>query len=536
LFGCSCQVFHKTVDKLWMNLWVQREVATTKFYVTVGKILHARAAFLPAAYHGKKPGGQAMVFYFVQRGDTLYTIAKRYQTTVHAIVVANRLEDPNAICPGQALIIPRPGEVPVPPPGGIVHLVRAGETVFHLAAKFGTPAHDILRANQIAHPEFILPGQQLVIPERMEAGDDWPMMGRTPGRAAAGPVSLSGPPTESWHYAPRKSLGVRPSAPVIRYDRVYVGLGDGQFYSLCRNTGRVKWHIPAAPTELLGALGDYALATPAIFDGLAYLCGPDGTVQAVDAYTGQHIWKTATGGLITSSPAVFGGVVYLGSWDGHLYAMEAKTGAVAWKRHLGAAIPLPVAIGDDHVYAVTADGALWAIDSETGETIWKVTDAVAAGIPPVFAEVVLLAGGRAYDPRNGQVVWEVDAGGTLPVARLDHVVYPGGMVDLFTGTLSTAPVAGARAEGSGVTTVVPPAPVPLQAHVVSGPLLIGVGLGQDAHLYAWEAATGQPIWEMALPVPATGPPAVAPAQVVVPLADGSVQTCRFDPEPPPETE
>ena len=49
-----------------------------------------------------------MVFYFVQRGETLFAIAKRYQTTVHAIVAANRLEDPNAICPGQALIILRP--------------------------------------------------------------------------------------------------------------------------------------------------------------------------------------------------------------------------------------------------------------------------------------------------------------------------------------------------------------------------------------------------------------------------------------------
>jgi outer membrane protein assembly factor BamB len=490
-----------------------------------------------------------MVFYFVQRGDTLYTIAKRYQTTVHAIVVANRLEDPNGICPGQALIIPRPGEVPVPPPGGIVHLVRAGETVFHLAAKFGTAAHDILRANQIAHPEFILPGQQLVIPERMEAGDDWPMMGRTPGRAAAGPVRLEGTPEEGWRYLPRKPQSVRPSAPVIRYDRVYAGLGDGQFYSVCRNTGRVKWRVPAAPPETLAALGDYPLAAPAIFDGLAYLCGPDGAVHAVDAYSGEHIWKTMTGGLITSSPAVSGGVVYLGSWDEHLYAMEAKTGAVAWKRHLGAAMPLPAALGDDHVYAAAADGTLWALDAETGEVVWKVTEAVPDGVPPIFAEVVVLAGGRAYDPRNGQIIWEVEAGGDQPVARLDHVIYPGGTVDLFTGALTAAPVAGVRAledtaaEASGAenataedavagTTVVPPAAVPVRAHVVSGSLVLGVG--EDARLYAWDGAGGEPVWDMALPATAAGPPAVAPGQLVISLADGSLQTYRFGSEPTAE--
>lgn len=95
-----------------------------------------------------------MVFYFVQRGETLYHIAQRYQTTVHAIVAANRLEDPNAICPGQALMIPKPGEVPSPPPGGIVHLVRPGETIFHLARKFGSTVPEIMRANQVAHPDF----------------------------------------------------------------------------------------------------------------------------------------------------------------------------------------------------------------------------------------------------------------------------------------------------------------------------------------------------------------------------------------------
>lgn len=450
-----------------------------------------------------------MIFYFVQRGETLYTIAKRYQTTVHAIVVANRLEDPNAICPGQALIIPRPGEVPQPPPGGIVHLVRPGETVFRLAAKFGTPAHDILRANQIAHPEFILPGQQLVIPERMEAGDDWPMAGRTPGRAGAGPVALQGTPVAGWRQAPSKDLGIQPSAPVIRYGRVYVGLGDGHFYSLCRKTGRVKWRLPAVPDEAPPAPGDSRLAAPAVFDGLAYLCGPDGTVFAVDAYSGKPIWRTMTGSPITSSPAVCRGVVYLGCWDGYTYAMEAKTGAVAWRRQLGASVRHPVALGDDHVYVVADDGTLWALEAETGEVAWK---AEAPGAPaPVFAEVLVLVGGQAHDPRDGQVLWAVDAGGAAPVARLDQVIYPGGAVDLFTGSMQAAPV-----------TVVPPPAVPLVAHVASGHLLVGIG--EDQQLHAWDAADGQPAWAVALPAPGCGAPAIAPELVVVSLEDGSVQT------------
>ncbi len=469
-----------------------------------------------------------MVFYFVQRGETLYAIAKRYQTTVHAIVAANRLEDPNSICPGQALIIPRPGEVPSPPPGGIVHLVRSGETVFHLAAKFGTSAHEILRTNQIAHPEFILAGQQVVIPEPIEAGDDWPMYGRTSGRGGASPVILDGVPLPGWSHTPRKKGVARPSAPVVRYERVFAGLGDGHFYSLDRTSGRAKWRIPAASPASLADVREHALATPAVFEGLVYLCGPDGVVHAVDAYTGQVIWSVTAGGPITSSPAVSGGVVYFGCWDEHLYALEAKTGAVAWKRHLGGSILLPVAVGDERVFAVTANGTLWAVDAQTGESCWMAAvDCVQA---PVFAEVVLMSGHQAFDPRNGQLLWEVEAAGTSPVARVDQIIYPGGAVDLFAGVLRWArhgKSAGQTEFAEGIT-VVPPPEIPMIRHVATATLVLGIG--SDRRLHAWDINDGHTVWTTDLEVPSTQPPAVAPRQIIIAADDGSLCTFRMKPD------
>jgi spore coat assembly protein SafA len=44
--------------------------------------------------------------YIVQRGDTLWKIAKRYNTTIDAIVRANNIKNPDLIVPGQKLIIP----------------------------------------------------------------------------------------------------------------------------------------------------------------------------------------------------------------------------------------------------------------------------------------------------------------------------------------------------------------------------------------------------------------------------------------------
>lgn len=449
-----------------------------------------------------------MVFYFVQRGESLFAIAKRYQTTVHAIVAANRLEDPNAICPGQALIIPRPGEVPSPPPGGIVHLVRPGETLFHLAAKFGAPVYEILRANQIAHPEFILPGQQLVIPERAEPGDDWPMLGRTPSRSAATAVALQGHPTEAWSHLPRHHVGLYPSAPVVRYDRLFVGLGDGQFYSLDRHTGSLKWRLPACKDEVAEALVGLALPTPVVYDGLAYLCGPDGTVRAVDAYAGRQVWQLSLGGPITGAPAAAEGILFVGSWDRQIYAIEGKTGSIAWKTPVDGRVIHPVALGDDHLFAVTDEGKLWALETMTGKPCWHVE----AGVehPPVFAELLVILGGEAFDPGTGQRVWQTQAV-ISPAVRVDQVIYPGRMVDLFTGDK--------RAGGELPADLI-------RSHLLAGDLQLLAT--DDQRLLAWELEAGERRWAIELEAPVVGLPAVAPGAIFLALADGSVVAYRMD--------
>lgn len=49
----------------------------------------------------------SMTIYIVQKGDTLWNIAKRYNVTVDSIVKANNIANPDSIMPGQQLVIPR---------------------------------------------------------------------------------------------------------------------------------------------------------------------------------------------------------------------------------------------------------------------------------------------------------------------------------------------------------------------------------------------------------------------------------------------
>lgn len=91
--------------------------------------------------------------YRVVRGDTLFFIARRFGTTVEAIVEANQIEDPHVIMPGQRLIIPV-----------LVYRVIAGDSVFLIASRFSIPTHGIIQANRLTPPFTIFPGQLLALP------------------------------------------------------------------------------------------------------------------------------------------------------------------------------------------------------------------------------------------------------------------------------------------------------------------------------------------------------------------------------------
>jgi len=57
----------------------------------------------PAAAPAPAPAHQV---YVVKKGDSVYKIAKRFGTTMQAIILANNLRNPNLIYPGQILLIP----------------------------------------------------------------------------------------------------------------------------------------------------------------------------------------------------------------------------------------------------------------------------------------------------------------------------------------------------------------------------------------------------------------------------------------------
>lgn len=103
--------------------------------------------------------------YTVRSGDTLSAIAARYGTTYQNLAAINGIADPNKIYPGQVLRLSGATPAPAPAPaGGQVYVVKSGDTLSGIGAKFGVDYKTIAAVNGIANPNVIYPGQKLSIP------------------------------------------------------------------------------------------------------------------------------------------------------------------------------------------------------------------------------------------------------------------------------------------------------------------------------------------------------------------------------------
>ena len=117
----------------------------------------------PAPTTAPATGGETT--YTVQRGDTLYSIARRYGTTVEAIASANGITNPNLIRVGQKLTIPTSGSpVPPPPSGGTTYVVQPGDNLFRIALRYNMSYLYLASYNGISDPSRIYVGQVLRIP------------------------------------------------------------------------------------------------------------------------------------------------------------------------------------------------------------------------------------------------------------------------------------------------------------------------------------------------------------------------------------
>ena len=99
--------------------------------------------------------GQSQV-YTVKRGDTLSEIAMKYGTTVQAIAQDNNISNVNLIYPGQRLVIRDTCRYDC---GHRIYTVKPGDSLWTIARRYNTTIANIVRLNRIQNPRLIYPGQ-----------------------------------------------------------------------------------------------------------------------------------------------------------------------------------------------------------------------------------------------------------------------------------------------------------------------------------------------------------------------------------------
>ena len=104
-------------------------------------------------------------------GETLYSIARTYGITPQALASANKIDVNSWVYAGQRLTIPSGGdsaEADSATPGGY-YTVRAGDTLFSIATRFGTTVGALSAANNLPANGVLYVGWTLKVPSAVPA-------------------------------------------------------------------------------------------------------------------------------------------------------------------------------------------------------------------------------------------------------------------------------------------------------------------------------------------------------------------------------
>lgn len=159
-------------------------------------------------------------------------------------------------------------------------------------------------------------------------------------------------------------------------------------------------------------------APPVIADGVLYFLDADHRVHAISATDGDRRWserlrttegrdRVARGGGV----AVNGGRVFVTTGFGFVVALDAATGDEIWRAQADAPFQSAPTVANGRVYAVTNDSELIAMDAGTGDIVWNY-QAIAEPARILSAPSVAIEGDSVVAPfASGEVVALLAANG-----------------------------------------------------------------------------------------------------------------------------
>jgi outer membrane protein assembly factor BamB len=236
---------------------------------------------------------------------------------------------------------------------------------------------------------------------------------------------------EEWRLDTRNPVY---ASPTIVNDAAYVGSGT-HLMSVAWGSGVVNWDVD---------LGGTIRSSATVFDPGIVVVGTDsGEVIALEAFTGNELWRTETGGSIWASPAYANGLIVVGSNDQSLYALDAVTGEVRWTFEAAGFVASSAALHEGQVFVADGVGKVYALDGTDGSLIWQAETGGPVYAATTYCDGVVYIASEgsgsvfAFDAATGDELWRFKTGyagdnrsssavlidGVLYIGSNDHRVY-----------------------------------------------------------------------------------------------------------------
>ena len=326
--------------------------------------------------------------------------------------------------------------------------------------------------------------------------------------SGVGTGDISDSPKFLWNYTINEPIVSMGYSPTIANGMIYEFFGNGNktsLHALNLTTGAKIWNY---------SLGNPGSWSPAIANGILYTGCYDHYLYAIDANSGELIWKydiipSTNNTIVCSSPTVSDEVVYFGYGlsgmsTNALVAVNATTGSKIWNYSITKSILSVPAVVDGVAYVGvnnmgggSADVGVLAVNATTGTLLWTFYElnlsitsspAVINGLLYIGSSTTSSITSKLYalNAHTGQLVWSQDIPSQTnsSPAVANNMVYIGSTNGtIYAFNAQTGAQVWSYKTGNGISS---------SPAISDGTVVIGSG---DGNLYAFDAVTGNNTWK-----------------------------------------
>lgn len=244
-----------------------------------------------------------------------------------------------------------------------------------------------------------------------------------------------------------------------------------------------------------------ASVAPFAVEGRVYVASSAGTVAALDAATGQDVWRINLGTSIAAGVGSDGETAAVVTRGNELVAISS--GKELWRVRLPARTFTAPLVAGKRVFVLMADRTVLAFDGQSGARLWsqsRTAEPLVLSQGGVLLAVgdTLVAGlsGRlvGLNPLNGSVRWEAPVGssrGTNEVERLVDLVGPASRVGNSVCVRAYSAAVGCVDTLRGAAAWVRPARGIVGVHGDESRVF---GVEANGRVQAWIRSSGEPAW------------------------------------------